>query len=91
MEKQISKGDLVKSIAGRDKDNFFLVVDVKDKFAYVVDGKVHTVKQLKKKSKKHLEKVSTATLIEYAEKILEGKAVSNKKIYSAIKARNYKE
>ena len=83
MKKQIIKGDLVKSTAGRDKENIFLVVNVEDKFAYVVE--------LKKKNKKHLEKVSTATLIEYAERILEGKAVSNKKIYSAIKARNYKE
>ena len=91
MKKQIIKGDLVKSTAGRDKENIFLVVNVEDRFAYVVDGKVHTVKQLKKKNKKHLEKVSTVTLTEYAERILEGKAVSNKKIYSAIKARNYKE
>ena len=53
MKKQIIKGDLVKSTAGRDKENIFLVVNVEDKFAYVVDGKVHTVKQLKKKNKKH--------------------------------------
>ena len=86
MEKNLKTGDLVKSIAGRDKENVFLVVSVDGKFVYVTDGKIHTIKRQKRKNAKHLEKVSTANLTSFVERIQKGEAVSNKKVHSAIKA-----
>ena len=58
----IKIGDVVKSTAGRDKDGFFLVIDLKDGFAYIADGKTRKIGNLKKKNVKHLIKAAEATL-----------------------------
>ena len=36
---EIKKGTIVKSIAGHDKDRFYLVVKIEGKRAYIADGK----------------------------------------------------
>lgn len=86
MEKNLNIGDLVKSKTGRDKENVFLVVKIDGKAVYLTDGKIHKIERQKRKNKKHLEKVSTANLISFVERIQKGEAVSNKKLHSAIKA-----
>lgn len=90
MKENLISGDLVKSTTGRDKGNVFLVVAVNEKFAFVADGKVHVIQRLKKKNKKHLQKVNSAVLTDYAERIQAGKATSNQKVYKAIKAQQQK-
>jgi ribosomal protein L14E/L6E/L27E len=86
MKKQLKSGDLVKSTLGRDKDNVFIVVSVNERIAFIADGKIHKIQRTKKKNVKHLEKVSTASLIEYADRIQTGKALSNQRVYRAIKS-----
>jgi len=49
MAKAVKQGDLVKSISGRDAGKTFLVVSVKEKFAFVVDGKTRKTVKPKKK------------------------------------------
>lgn len=47
----------MKSIAGRDKGNFFVVVQIDDdeKYVYLVDGSIRKVENPKKKKIKHIE------------------------------------
>ena len=85
MKNNVKTGDLVKSLAGRDKEKFFLVVKVEMNFAFIVDGKVRKTNNLKKKNLKHLEKIQTEALISTAERINSGKPISNKKVQKAIK------
>ena len=90
MKERLNSGDLVKSITGRDKGKVFLIVKVQEGLAYIVDGKTHKTTRLKKKNIKHLQKVTPATLKEFAERIRKGEAVSNQKVYKAIKAQQQK-
>ncbi len=55
MEEQFSPGQLVISIAGRDRGKYYLVLD-KDihNMVRVTDGIYHKVNKPKKKNKKHL-------------------------------------
>ncbi|MBQ3493032.1 MAG: KOW domain-containing RNA-binding protein [Clostridia bacterium] len=90
MAKAVKQGDLVKSIAGRDAGKTFLVVSVKEKFAFVVDGKTRKTVKPKKKNVKHLEKFSNVSIIELAEKIKNGIPVGNDRVYRAVKTEQQK-
>lgn len=84
-EHKVSAGDIVLSLAGRDKDVKFLVVYTDDKNAYITDGKVRKVLKLKKKNTKHLKVVSSQVFIDLAEQIMLKKPVSNERVKKAIK------
>ncbi len=45
---------IVKSVAGRDKGDYFLIVDIKDEFLILADGKNRRLEKPKKKKKKHV-------------------------------------
>lgn len=47
-------GQIVKSIAGRDKNSFFVVTQVDEKFAMICDGKHRPVERQKRKKLIHL-------------------------------------
>ena len=49
-----SNGDIVKAIAGREKEKLFIVYDIHDNFAYLVNGKSRPIENPKKKNIKHL-------------------------------------
>ncbi len=78
-------GDVVISLKGRDKDKHFLLCDIKDGFALIVNGKDRKVTRLKKKNVKHLKKVEGVSLIELAREIQKGKPVGNQRIARAVK------
>lgn len=56
----IELGNVVKSIAGRDKGNLFVVVGIDDNenYIYLVDGDIRKVENPKKKKIKHIELTS---------------------------------
>lgn len=81
---EIKIGDVVKATAGRDKGNLFLVIDVKDGFAYIADGKTRKIGKLKKKNFKHLIKAAEATLYSDAVKIKRGEFFGNERLYKEI-------
>lgn len=81
---RINIGDIVLSTTGRDKGNYFLVVDEKENFLFIVDGKKRKVKASKKKNKKHLKSVVVAGLYDLAIRIKNGEAVGNEKVFKAI-------
>ena len=47
-------GSIVLSLAGRDKGNYFVITEIKDNYAYIVDGKIHKVENPKLKKLKHM-------------------------------------
>ena len=62
---ELIAGDIVYSLAGRDKDRIFIVLEVLDEnYALLCDGKLRTLQKPKKKKIKHLKKTNiTAELI----------------------------
>ena len=55
----IVKGSVVRAKAGRDKDSYFVVLDVLDNFALIADGKSRKLEKPKKKNLNHLEATKT--------------------------------
>ena len=83
---EISVGDIVLSTKGRDKGNYFLVVDKQTNVVYLADGKFRSVTALKKKNVKHLKSVKIAVFIDIANQIKKGKPVGNKRLNQLIKS-----
>lgn len=54
----IMAGMVVKSKAGHDKNNFYVIMKIEDGFAFVADGKNKTIDCLKRKNLKHLSKTN---------------------------------
>ena len=50
----ITTGSVVRAKAGRDKDNFFIVLKVEDGYAYIADGRRRKAEAPKKKKLIHL-------------------------------------
>ena len=50
----IQKGSIVRALAGRDKDGFFVVLSVEGSYALIADGKRRQVQHPKRKKLKHL-------------------------------------
>lgn len=51
---EIKCGMIVRSVAGHDKDRFYLVVEIKDNRIYIADGKIRKLSSLKGKNPIHL-------------------------------------
>ena len=71
----IPVGTIVKAKAGRDKENFFVVVKTEDGFAYIADGKRRKVENPKKKNPLHLSLTKT---------VLSDSVDTNRKIRNAL-------
>jgi len=83
LTREIKKGQLVKSRAGRDKDKFFLIYDWDHEFVYVVDGDMRRIQNPKKKNIRHLwytEKVAE----DIWERLNAGRKVTNADIRQAL-------
>lgn len=79
----IKVGDAVVSLSGRDKGEILLVVNVDDKFVYLVNGGTRKVKSPKKKSVKHVKKVKSADVV-LADKISKRLPVSDKRVRRSL-------
>lgn len=49
------RGMLARSKAGHDTGNVYIIIDVDDAYVYLADGSIRTLKNLKKKKKKHVQ------------------------------------
>ena len=56
---EIKKGQIVRCCAGHDGGSFYVVLDVAEKFALIVDGKRRKEEKPKRKSLKHLKMTHT--------------------------------
>ncbi len=77
-------GSIVLSLAGRDKGNFFIITDIKDNFAYIVDGKIHKVENPKLKKLKHLAEHEVLTG-ELSKKIKNKSKITNQEVKRVLK------
>jgi len=79
-------GQVVRSIAGRDKGQFMVVIEVlDDQFTYVCNGKLRKVSNPKKKKIKHLAKTNHIAT-DIRDKILDGKKISNAEIRKILES-----
>ena len=75
----ISKSDIIESLAGRDKGKFFYVMDVEDNYVLIADGKGRKLENPKRKKLKHVRRVSR-TETRVAMKIQNGDKVLNSEL-----------
>ena len=54
MTKYYCKGAVVRAIAGREKNEIFIIWNVDDNYAYLINGKSRPIENPKKKNIKHL-------------------------------------
>ena len=75
----ISKSDIIESLAGRDKGKYFYVMDVEDNYVLIADGKGRKLENPKRKKLKHVRRVSR-TETRVAVKIQNGDKVLNSEL-----------
>ena len=79
----ISQGDVVKAVAGKEKNQVFVVKDVDERFCWIVDGKRLKLDKPKKKSLKHVQKASKNEFS--VEKLKSGQEKTNAEIRKFLK------
>ncbi len=85
----ISIGQVVSSIAGRDRGRMFIIVDIVDEqFVKVVDGDLRKVEKPKLKKVKHLN-VSHHIIEEIAETLQNRRKLTNERIKKALENFTY--
>lgn len=77
---ELKEGLIVRSKAGHDKGEFFVVIELNEEYAFIADGKTRKLNKLKKKNQKHLFLTNCEVKID--------KTTTDKKIKTAI--RNFK-
>ena len=76
---EISKADMIVSLAGRDKDQLFFVVDTDKEFIYIADGKGRRLESPKRKKRRHVRKLPLYPS-RVAEKLRNGDKVLNSEL-----------
>ncbi|MFQ8766991.1 MAG: hypothetical protein ACLR8U_11185 [Oscillospiraceae bacterium] len=76
---EVSKADMIVSLAGRDKGQLFFVIDTDDQFVYLADGKDEGWKARNAKSCRHVRKLPLYAS-RVAEKIRNGDKVLNSEL-----------
>ena len=76
---ELSKADMIVSLAGRDKDQLFFVVDTDKEFIYIADGKGRRLESPKRKKRRHVRKLPLQES-RVAEKIRNGDKVLNSEL-----------
>lgn len=54
----INTGDIVISIKGHDRGEYYLVLDCDKDFVYLADGRLKLIEKPKKKNKKHVSRLA---------------------------------
>lgn len=77
-------GSLVKSLAGHDKDELFIIIKESSEYVTLVDGKRRTLEKPKCKKKKHVQPIleKDETL---SKKLIDGEHVTDEEIKYFIK------
>lgn len=83
MDDSLIVGSFVRSKAGRDAGNNYVIFRIENEYVYLVDGKNRTIDRPKKKKKKHIESLGIHDPY-LTEKINSGN-VRNEEIKRAIK------
>ena len=54
---ELSKADMIVSLAGRDKGQLFFVVDTDEQYVYLANGKGRRLESPKRKKRRHVRKL----------------------------------
>ncbi len=80
---EIKVGSIVRSKAGRDKGDFFIVLAMDGNYVYMANGELRKVDQPKKKKLKHLQ--GTEEVSEFiVNKLAQGGRVTNSEVRKAL-------
>ena len=80
---EIKVGSIVRSKAGRDKGDFFIVLAMDGDYVYMANGNLRKVDQPKKKKLKHLQ--GTEQVSEFIiNKLSQGLKVTNSEVRKAL-------
>lgn len=63
---ELTRGQVVRALAGRDQGGYFVVLSVQDGFAEIADGKRRTLAAPKRKNLRHLQATSAVISLEDA-------------------------
>ncbi len=77
-------GQIVKSTAGRDMGQYFIIVQMDEIYIYLVNGNTRRLEAPKKKKKKHVQ-ITHAVAQELADKIRNDDKLSNAEIRRSLK------
>lgn len=78
-------GSFAKSKAGHDKDHIYIIVKEEKEYVYLVDGKVKTLQNPKKKKKKHIQIIKKYADNAICKKLQECTLVQDEEIKRAVK------
>ena len=76
---ELSKADMIVSLAGRDKGQLFFVVDTDEQYVYLANGKGRRLESPKRKKRRHVRKLPQSDS-RVAEKIRNGDKVLNSEL-----------
>jgi len=60
----MESGKIVRSISGHDKNRFYMIVEAKDGFVWIADGKRRKLLKPKRKNARHVAPTSTILCID---------------------------
>lgn len=82
---EFKEAGLVKSLAGHDKDELYIIISVRGEYVYLSDGRKHPLDRQKRKNTKHLQLIheQDETL---RKKLTEGETVRDEEIRSFIRS-----
>ena len=87
---EVSKADMIVSLAGRDKGQLFFVIDTDDQFVYLADGKSRRLEKPKRKKRRHVQ-AAFQTESRIAEKIRNGEKVLNSELRKELASLGQKQ
>ena len=86
---EFREAGLVRSLAGHDKDELYIIISVRGEYAFLSDGRKHPLDKQKRKNKKHLQLIDEHDET-IRKKLTQGEAVGNEEIIHFIRIQNRK-
>ena len=80
---EVLVGSVVRSLAGHDKGDYFIVLSVVGDCAYIADGKLRKVESPKRKKLKHIQ-ISNKIATDLRERLDNNEAVENFEVRKAL-------
>lgn len=77
-------GQVVKSTAGHDCGKNFIVINMDEKYLYLVDGRRRRIESMKKKKKKHIQITHQVAEV-IANRLQHGEKITNADIRNSLK------
>lgn len=84
MSERYQFAKFVRSKAGHDKNQLYIIIDVAGDYVYVVDGRLKTLEKPKRKNVKHIQIINDIDM-ELVRKRKNNEIISNEDIKKAIK------